>query len=102
MWAIGETMRRARELLQEFRDVQDSPSRTSVQRMRQNWMPPDLGVYKLNFDDAIFEDSTRAGLGVVVRDVEGMIITAMCQNIQFPSSVDLVEALSAQRAILFA
>ena len=97
-----ETVRRARELLQEFRDVQVRPSRTSVQRMRQKWMPPGLGVYKLNFDGAIFEGSARAGSGVVVRDAEGMIIAALSQNIQLPSSVDLVEALAAWRAILFA
>ena len=102
MWAIGETAQRARELLQEFWDVQDNPSRTSIQRMRQNWTPPDLGVYRLNFDGAIFEGSARVGLGVVVRDVEGMIIAAMCQNIQLPSLVDLVEALATRRAILFA
>ena len=69
--------------------------------MRQNWSPLDVGVYKLNFDGAIFEGSARARLGVVVRDAEGMIIAAMCQNIQLPSSVDLVEALAARRAILF-
>ena len=102
VWAIGETARRARELLQEYWDVQDRPSRTSVQRPRQKWSPPELGVYKLNFDGAIFEGSARAGLGVVVRDAEGMIIAALSQNIKLPSSVDLVEALAARRAILFA
>ena len=102
VWDVGETVRRARELLQEFRDVQVRPSRTSVQRMRQKWMPPGLGVYKLNFDGGIFEGSARAGSGVVVRDAEGMIIAALSQNIQLPSSVDLVEALAARRAILFA
>jgi len=65
-------------------------------------MPPGLGVYKLNFDGGIFEGSARAGSGVVVRDAEGMIIAALSQNIQLPSSVDLVEALAARRAILFA
>ena len=89
-------------MLQEYRDVQDRPSRTSIQRPRQKWSPPELGVYKLNFDGAIFEGAARAGLGVVVRDAEGMIIAALSQNIQLPSSVDLVEALAARRAILFA
>ena len=34
VWEVGETVRRAWELLQEFRDVQDRPSRTSVQCLR--------------------------------------------------------------------
>ena len=37
-----------------------------------------------------------------MRDAEGMIIAALSQNIHLPSSVDLVEALAARRAILFA
>ena len=58
--------------------------------------------YKLNFDSAIFESSGRAGLGVVVRDVEGMIIAALSQNIPLPNSVESVEAMAARCAILLA
>ena len=65
-------------------------------------MRPGAGVYKINFDRAIFKSMARAGLGVVVRDEEGMVIAALSQNIKLPSSVDLVEALAARRAILFA
>ena len=65
-------------------------------------MRPSAGFYKINFDGVIFESTARAGLGVVVRDEEGMVIAALSQNIKLPSSVDLVEALAAQRAILFA
>ena len=38
----------------------------------------------------------------MVRDVEGMVIAALSQNIQLPSSVDSVEALAAWRAIILA
>lgn len=34
--------------------------------------------------------------------MEGMVIAALSQNIQLPSSVDLVEALAARRALIFA
>ena len=37
-----------------------------------------------------------------MRDAEGMIIAALSQIIRLPSSVDLVEALAARRALLFA
>ncbi|KAK9988485.1 hypothetical protein SO802_028724 [Lithocarpus litseifolius] len=102
VWEVGKTVRRARDLLQEFWDVQERPTWPLVQRTEQKWAPPVAGIYKFNFDGAIFESSARAGLGVVVRDAEGMIIAALSQNIQLPSSVDLVEALAARRAILFA
>ena len=95
-------VQRARELLQEFWDVKDCPTRSRVMRTRQTWTPLSEGFYKINFDGAIFENFGRAGLGVVVRDVEGMVIAALSQNIQLPSSVDSVEALAARRAIILA
>ena len=35
------------------------------------WKPPDFGLYKINFDGALFADQGSAGLGVVMRDWEG-------------------------------
>ena len=102
VWGVGEMVQRARELLQEFWDVKDCPTRSRVMRTRQTWTPLSEGFYKINFDGAIFENFGRAGLGVVVRDVEGMVIAALSQNIQLPSSVDSVEALAARCAIILA
>ena len=65
-------------------------------------MPLGAGFYKINFDGAIFESSGRVGLGLVVRDAEGMVIAALSQNIQLPSSIDSIEALAARRAIILA
>ena len=101
VWGVGETVQRARELLQEFWDVKDCPTRSRVMRTRQTWMPLSEGFYKINFDGAIFENSGRIGLGVLVRDVEGMVIAALSQN-KLPSSIDSVEALAARRAIILA
>ena len=53
-------------------------------------------------EDAIFEDSELAGLGVVIRDSAGLIIAAHSHKIRLPSSVDLVEAMAASRALSFA
>ena len=95
-------MSRARELLQEFWDVKDCPTQSHVMRTRQTWTPLGAGYYKINFDGTIFESSGRASLGVVVKDIEGMVIAALSQNIQLPSSVDSIEALAARRAIILA
>ena len=35
VWGVGETVQRARELLQEFWDVKDCPTRSRVMRIRQ-------------------------------------------------------------------
>ena len=71
-------------------------------RTRQTWTPLGASYYKINFDGTIFESSGRAGLGVVVKDMEGMVIAALSQNIQLPNSVDSIEALAARRAIILA
>ena len=102
VWGVREMVQRARELLQEYWDVKDRPNRSRVTRTRQPWTPPSAGFYKLNFDGAVFESFGRAGLGMVVRDVEGMIIAALNQNIPLPSSIDSVEALATRRAIILA
>ena len=47
-------------------------------------------------------DRSLAGLGIIIRDESGLIIAALSQKIPLPSSVELVEALAAQRALIFA
>ena len=66
------------------------------------WSLPVKGLYKVNFDRAIFEDQACARLGVVIRDSARLIIGALSQKIRLPSSAVMVEALVASRAISFA
>ena len=77
VWDIGETMKRERELLQEFNDVQDIPTQYVVPRVETRWQPPGAGLFKINFDGAVFEDRKLAGLGTVIRDESGLIIAAL-------------------------
>ena len=59
-------------------------------------------VYKINFDGATFIDTYSAGLGVVARDLDGMVITPLSERIRLPPTVADLEALACRRAILFA
>ena len=56
----------------------------------------------MNFDATLFAETGSAGVGVVVRDCDGQIIGALQQNIGSVQSVEMVEALSARRAMRFA
>ena len=94
-WEVVDIVKRAAKRLQEFHDVQKQLPRNKIQRGETRWKPPNPGIYKINFDGAIFEDSALAGLGVVIRDSAGLIIAAFGQKIRLPSSVDLVEAMAA-------
>nr|XP_023916941.1 uncharacterized protein LOC112028476 [Quercus suber] len=102
VWDVGVTVKRARELLQEFNDVQDTPTRLTIPQEKAKWKPPGAGLFKINFDGAVFEDRSLAGLGIVIRDESGLIIAALSQKIPLPRSVDMVEALDARQALIFA
>jgi len=58
-------------------------------------------MYKVNFDGAIFKD-LGVGLGVVIRDSEGMVIGALAERNPLPCSIAMVESLACRRAVLFA
>ena len=77
VWDVGDTMKRVRELLQEFNDVQDIPTRSVILRVETRWQPPGAGLFKINFDGAVFEDRKLAGLGTVIRDESRLIIAAL-------------------------
>ena len=94
--------RHASDLLKEFHDVHKKVPRLAVYSSDSRWKPPASGVYKINFDGAIFEEQACAGLDVVIRDSTGLIIGALSQKIRYPGSVDMVEALAASRAVVFA
>ena len=95
-------MLRASELLQEFWDVNKKPLPRTVQSADLRWKPPDLGFFKVNFDGALFLGQRCAGLGVVIRDLAGLVIAALSEKVRLPGSVDVVGALAARRAISFA
>jgi len=57
----------ALHLLQEFQRAHLAKT-THVRPARPPWKPPDPGELKANFDGAVFEDLSSAGIEVVVRN----------------------------------
>ena len=82
--------------------TRNSPVRFAIPRMEVRWKPPGAGLFKINFDGAVFMDRSLAGLGIIIRDESGLIIAALSQKIPLPSAVELVEALAARCALIFA
>lgn len=56
---------------------------------------------KTNFDGAMFGESYQASLGVVIRNSEGQVMTALSKKIHKPHSAQSVELLGARRAVTF-
>lgn len=63
--------------------------------------PPNIHGSKTTFDEAIFQDSSEAGLGVVIRNHEGDVMVALLEKIPLPSSAVVLEMLAARHAVLF-
>ena len=72
---------------------------TPQHRNHVRWKPPDQGLYKINYDGAIFAQQARAGIGVVIRNEDGAVMASMAQQLPLPTTVAQVEALAARRAL---
>ena len=60
---------------------------------------PDHHWVKINFDEATFAEDNTAGLGVVIRNDEGLVMASLSQQIPMTSTVIKVEVLAAKRAL---
>jgi len=72
---------------------------TSHHRARILWQPPMPGRYKCNIDAAFSSHHNRTGIGICVRDSEGIFVLA--RTIIYPCtvSVDVGEALGLHAAL---
>ncbi|XP_050248495.1 uncharacterized protein LOC126695706 [Quercus robur] len=67
----------------------------------QRWVPPDEGMYKVNYDGTCFVDEEKAGIGVVVRNDRGQVMGSLAEKIEMPPTVEVLEAMAARRAMIF-
>ena len=56
------------------------------------WHPSPTGVYKINFDEAVFKDIGKAGVGVVVRNSDGQALASLSEQKSLQFSLDIVKA----------
>ncbi|XP_030928675.1 uncharacterized protein LOC115954851 [Quercus lobata] len=101
-WNLHELGSQAKAYVVDFLNANYQPSQVSSWRAQVSWSPPTESVYKGNFDAAFFDTSGCTGVGVVFHDFQGQVITALSQKIPLVQSVELVEAMAARRALLFA
>ena len=82
-------------------EKQGSGAPTSAPPGQKVWNPLDDGKVKANFDGAMFDELNEAGIGVVVRNPQREIIAAPFEKMPKPSSVVVLESLSARGATYF-
>uniref|UniRef100_A0A7N2MVZ4 RNase H type-1 domain-containing protein n=1 Tax=Quercus lobata TaxID=97700 RepID=A0A7N2MVZ4_QUELO len=97
---LDQVLQQAITSLLEFRVAQ--PKRQSpTTRPRASWTAPLGEIYKINFDGAVLTDEDRAGIGVIIRDSQGMVMASMSHNITLPISVVELKTLAAAKALEF-
>ncbi|KAK9992176.1 hypothetical protein SO802_027161 [Lithocarpus litseifolius] len=79
--------------------VQAEPS---SHRLQINWLPPSMNVVKINFDGAVFLKENRSGIGVVVRDENGLVLGSCTKSLSQAYSATEIEAMAAATALVFA
>ena len=55
----------------------------------------------MNFDRVVFSQDGLAGIGIIIRNEQGLVMAALSQQIPLPTSVEMVEVLAARRALVF-
>ena len=100
--AYVQVWNHAQAYLHEYLAVTSEEKRENPAPVQVRWKPPQIHYYKVNFDGAIFKESKAGGIGVVIRDNAGMVIATLSQKVRGPQTVEMVEALAARRAIIFA
>jgi hypothetical protein len=73
-------------------------SQTSVQK----WFPPPEGFVLVNVDAAVFSQSQRMGVGIVIRNHLGLVHAARRSYVEQVVNSDLAEAIAMRCALNFA
>ncbi|KAH7570019.1 hypothetical protein JRO89_XS05G0033100 [Xanthoceras sorbifolium] len=101
--SIGEVMDWSSAFLLEFQDAAVIPSTAAVQdRAARCWSPPAAGLWKINTDAALDLDRGLVGIGVVVRDHQGLVCGSSAQCIRAHFSPLVAEGTALLRGLLFA
>ena len=78
--------------LQEFRQLRSTHSRIPRTARLVRWCPPPPSAFfsKVNFDGAFFSSENINGLGIIIRNEQGLVRTTLPQQIPLLASVEIV------------
>ncbi|KAL0013751.1 hypothetical protein SO802_000820 [Lithocarpus litseifolius] len=71
-------------------------------RPRLRWRPPPSELFKINFDGAVFPHVKKSGIGVVIRNHQGLVIASCSKLVNQELCSEDIEAKAACWALSFA
>ena len=94
--------KRAEDLLAKFHQAQVQLGTASTAENANNWQPPPVSKFKLNFDAAVFTELECSGMGVIICNEKGEVMGA--KSAKGPRVTDSLEAeaLACRTALEFA
>ena len=78
------------------------PVQAAELRARTRWKAPPSEFSKVNFDGVIFKEEDKAGIGVIIRDCQGLVLASMSQIIPLPLNIVELETLAVAKALQLA
>nr|XP_023886589.1 uncharacterized protein LOC111998731 [Quercus suber] len=94
----------ARERVAEFETSQPAPPFTppDLTSLQAKWRPPMPKMVKINCNGAIFKEQKKSGIGVVIRNNNGLVMASMSKLLPQQYTPLKIEALAASTALEFA
>lgn len=77
-------------------------SKKKKKHAEDQWVPPLHPWYKVNSDAAVFSHLKTVGIGVIIRDHEGSVLTTLSKHLPLPLGPLEAEAKAMDEAVLFA
>ncbi|XP_030939879.1 uncharacterized protein LOC115964767 [Quercus lobata] len=99
---LGQIPSSTYDAFQEFQQLRPTHATISRTARAVRWRLPPETCVKVNFDGAVFSRDGLAGIGIIIRNEQGLVMAALSQQIPLPTSVEMVEVLAACRALVFA
>ena len=101
-WTRRDIVQWTSQYIAKYLAANDSPRLTSLETPIPHWTRPTGLRYKVNVDGAVFKSQKTAGVGVVVRDSNGLVVAALSRKINSPLGALEVEAKAVEAGISFA
>ena len=88
------------EGLQEYQQQRPIHTKFLCTARSVRWHPALSGLLNVNFDGALSAEENKAGLGIIIRNDNELVMAALTQQTALPASTEMVELLAACRALL--